>query len=193
MRLWTAVIALGIASLATVAARSRQLASTASGGSWRNLEAADPQRAEMAVRAALQRNPSDPHLLQLLAQCLCAQGRLREAGAALRRAATQSPDDPSLWLDLAQHSFIIRDYDQAAAAAKFCLNVAPYCLQALMVRAFSLEKLDDRARAVNTWREVAKLDPGNVVAGRALERLTGSEPGETTPARRIASITTKWQ
>jgi tetratricopeptide (TPR) repeat protein len=192
MRLSTMAIALGAVTLVTATDRCRQFALTASGESWQNLEAADPQRAEAAVREALKRNPSDPQLQQSLAQCLSAQGKPREAEAALRRAATQNPNDPSLWLDLAQHDFIIRDYDQAAAAAKSCLNIAPYCLQALMVRAFSLEKLDDKAHAVSAWREVAKLDPGNVVAVRALKRLTGTEPRETTPVWRIASITTKW-
>jgi predicted Zn-dependent protease len=190
---WTAVTILGVATFVAANARSRRLASMASGESLENFEVADLQGAERTIRESLRRNPSNPRLQELLAQYLFAEGKLREAAAALRKAAVLSPSDPSLWLDLAQNSFITRDYRQAAADAKACLKIAPYCLQALIVRSLSLEKFGDKTGALRAWKQLAELDPSNVVAARALKRLAGTGDREPIPPRRITSITLKWQ
>ncbi|HYS07850.1 MAG TPA: tetratricopeptide repeat protein [Myxococcales bacterium] len=61
----------------------------------------DPRKAESIVRAALQKNPSDPRLLNALGAVLRAQRKLDEAEALARRVLERHPRDASAWRNLA--------------------------------------------------------------------------------------------
>ncbi len=89
------------------------------------------------------------------------EGKLKEAREHYRSALKIYPQDPNLWVNLANTYAKEENYSQALKYYLRALTLAPYHVDALYNLAFSYEKLEDFKAAIPLYTQVIQLDPSS--------------------------------
>ncbi len=98
------------------------------------------------------------------AEELFRQGRLLQAIDAYEAAVNASPENPSLYVDLARVQVWAGQYEEARANAENALLLNPESSMAYAVRAWALDFLGDNSRALGEIEKALELDPNNAIA-----------------------------
>jgi Flp pilus assembly protein TadD len=118
----------------------------------------DPAQSDRILRAALEKTPADPRLLNALAASLRAQQRLDEAEATARRVLERHPRDATAWRNLAaveSDRGHVRLAESALNSARKLDPKDPGIVNSLGVLAL---RRDDVAAARSWFEEATQLD-----------------------------------
>ncbi len=105
---------------------------------------------------------SESHVSE--AEELFRQGKLLQSIAAYEAAVNASPENPSLYIDLARAQVWAGQYEEAKANAENALLLNPENSMAYAVRAWALDFLGDNSRALAEIEKALELDPNNAIA-----------------------------
>lgn len=115
----------------------------------------------------------DPAALKALAAISRQEGDLPQAAAWLEKVIDRLPDDPSLWLELAQARFESGSFAAARAAVEKLLSVQPAHSRAQALRALTLREIARSStgeEALECWRTLSESDPEDLEAHRETMR-----------------------
>jgi tetratricopeptide (TPR) repeat protein len=98
------------------------------------------------------------------AEDLFKQGKLLQAIDAYEAALSASPENPSLYIDLARVQVWAGEYEEAKANAENALLLNPESSMAYAVRAWALDFLGDNSGALEYIDKALELDPNNAIA-----------------------------
>jgi tetratricopeptide (TPR) repeat protein len=127
-----------------------------------------------------------------LAALLFQDGRYAEAAEAYRELVAARPEDGAVRASLAGVLGAMGRYDEALDQADAATRLAPLNPEGYHNRAVILEKMEQRDRAVEQYREAVRYSPGYEPSLRALERRgvaaapAGYESGEEKEALQLA-------
>jgi predicted O-linked N-acetylglucosamine transferase (SPINDLY family) len=96
-----------------------------------------------------------------LARELARQGRLGEAAAALERRAGSPPDRWEIRVELANYLAALGRHREAIRQTELALGLDARCAPALHSQAASLLAVGDARAAIECWRTLARLTPGD--------------------------------
>jgi len=134
--------------------------------------------AEQALRAALQKAPSDPNALGLLGVVLDAQKRFEEAEGAYKQALALTPRSPALLNNLGNHYMALGRTEQARAAYLKVLAAEPRHANANLQLAELAVGAEQGTAALKFLDHLPPEDraspPATILRARAL-KLTGQE------------------
>ena len=117
---------------------------------------AEPRAIEL-LRSALEREPDNPQILNMLANRLASAGDLDSACELLRRATEIEPDAAQLWLNLATAERARRDSEGEEWALHRALTIEPYFVAALLQRGELYERLERESDAARSYSAVLTI------------------------------------
>ena len=135
------------------------------------LQTRQPDRAEVAARAAVRREPANADCHGTLGNVLAASGRLDSALACFTRAVELDPYAVQGWNNLGNVALQRREFERARGYYERALGIDPAFVPARYHLGLVEYRLGRVEAAHERWREVLALDPGFEKARRALERL----------------------
>ena len=131
--------------------------------------------AERVARQVLERWPTSPHALRVLAFSLLKTGRAEEAVAELRAAVARHPD-AFLVRSLAQVLILEQEYAAAESVLALYATLDPRDGRVERLRGDVLARQQRNAEAAAAFRRALALDP-NRVGPAARERIAALDPG----------------
>ncbi|MEW6741690.1 MAG: tetratricopeptide repeat protein [Planctomycetota bacterium] len=153
-------------------ARAESLADTLpAGGTFARMLVLD---ALQAIERALHLDPKDPEAHALRAELLINEGRFDQAAQAAR-AGLALGERPDLLYLLALASEMNGAHDDAAAAARRCLELDPASVEAGIVLITALEKAGKRTEALSALEELARANPQRLDIASELWSLHGGQ------------------
>jgi tetratricopeptide (TPR) repeat protein len=145
---------------------------------WAWLRAGNPDRAERAYGAALERTPQDPELLIDRAFARAEAQRYQDAVDDLNRAIVLAPNkaDPYLYRAGAYRS--LGKQDKAMEDVQHALALEPSNPEALLLRGNLRAAAGNQDGARADWQMVTKVDPDTASAHAASDNLKRLQSGQ---------------
>jgi tetratricopeptide (TPR) repeat protein len=145
---------------------------------WAWLRAGNPDRAERAYGAALERTPQDPELLIDRAFARAEAQRYQDAVDDLNRAIVLAPNkaDPYLYRAGAYRS--LGKQDKAMEDVQHALALEPSNPEALLLRGNLRAAAGNQDGARADWQMVTKVDPDTASARAASDNLKRLQSGQ---------------
>lgn len=154
------------------------------------LDRGDAAGACRLIEAAIRLRPEAAIYQHNLGKALDRLGRLDEAVAAHRRAATTRPADPELWEALAIAEWDNKEVEAAARSFRQALALAPGRVPTLTRLGDLLQEMEDLPGALACYREAVARDPGYAPAhnnlGNALQKQGDHEAAVAAHTRALA-------
>jgi aspartyl/asparaginyl beta-hydroxylase (cupin superfamily)/DNA-binding SARP family transcriptional activator len=127
-------------------------------------------RAIALLKSALEAEPDNAAVLNLLANRQMAAGDAESASSLLKRATSIDPNAVALWLNLAAAQRHRQCAEEEEEALDRALRLEPYLLPALLQKGELYERLDRQSEALRAYSAVL------AIAGQARELPAGLEP-----------------
>ncbi len=153
-------------------------------------EACDTDTAAETMRRILSsRTPAEcqPWMYMFLGDCEMQNGNPEKAFSAYRTACKLDRQDISTWVSMAQACIVMKKYYTAANATVEALRIKPDDLQANLVYAYSLMKLNRAKQAAERLEQVTRLYPQNGTLCYLLARAYQMQ-GDNERARRLLGV-----
>ncbi len=115
------------------------------------------------------------------AQNLFEQGKLLQSVQAYQQAIAVKPNDPTIYVAMAQVQVFAGDYKGAQTSAEDALLLNPNNSMAHAVRAWALDFQGDYADAETSIQKALELDPKNAVAHAYYAEILVDEGADTIP------------
>ncbi len=115
------------------------------------------------------------------AQNLFKEGKLLQAIQAYQDAIAVKPNDPSIYVAMAQVQVFAGDYKGAQTSAEDALLLNPNNSMAHAVRAWALDFQGDYADAETSIQKALELDPKNAIAHAYYAEILVDEGADTIP------------
>jgi tetratricopeptide (TPR) repeat protein len=131
----------------------------------------DFPKAEECLRHALEIQPDDPEISYSLGMLYAQQDRMASAAEYLQRAVAQRPAYPEALNNLGVLYVREQDYQKAEVQFRIGIRVAPNYDQSYLNLARLCAMRGDKDKAREVLQELLRIQPTNVGAQQALERL----------------------
>ena len=137
------------------------------------LEQGDPDRAIATYQETLRRMPDYASVYNALASAYLRKGMTAEAAAALRENLRLDPADFTALVNLASIKANQGNFREAIADLQRAAEIGGDSPDVLFNLAVAYAQAGDRVRAMETYRRVLALNPGDTQARQNLELLRG--------------------
>jgi Flp pilus assembly protein TadD/peroxiredoxin len=131
----------------------------------------DFPKAEECLRHALEIQPDDPEISYSLGMLYAQQDRMASAAEYLQRAVAQRPAYPEALNNLGVLYVREQDYQKAEVQFRIGIRVAPNYDQSYLNLARLCAMRGDKDKAREVLQELLRIQPANVGAQQALEKL----------------------